>query len=235
MRWIQRWHRRIGIFSALVLLLLTLTGLLLNHSDDFGLNQSKLSRAQASLFYAEQTAPSFGSYLPQGWVYQLENSILLNSQLLQKCETGFVGAMWIARVLYIACENKLHVLDRDLRLIESLDARHAFPAPVSAIAACENLCLKSSDQGWTYDFHAGVFRKIESAVDWHKLKKLPQNISAAAPSAFSWERLLLDIHAARFLGPIGVWVLDFFALLFIILSLSGIYLWWWKDLHNRKK
>ncbi|SMF48151.1 Uncharacterized iron-regulated membrane protein [Alteromonadaceae bacterium Bs31] len=234
-RWFQRWHRRVGIFSALILLLLTFTGFLLNHSNDFGLDHKKLTRSQAAVFYLEQSTPTLGSYLPQGWIYQLDKQILLNSQALQTCESNFVGAVWIEQTLYIACEETLHVLDKELRLIESLNARLAYPAPVYALTDCGKLCLKSAQQNWLYDFHSGSFKKTALAPSWHTLKKLPEELTAAAPSAFSWERLILDIHAGRFLGAMGVWILDFFVLLFFVLSISGIYLWWKKENRNKKR
>ncbi len=233
-RWIQRWHRRLGIFSALVLLVLSATGLLLNHSSHLHLGEAKLSRAVASWLYAEQVPPSQGSYLPQGWVYQLEQNILLNNENIQRCESAFLGALWLESVLYIACEQQLHVLDKEMRLIESLDSRLGYPAPVTLIANCGSLCLQSKGGNWRYQFNAGTFNKTEEQKNWHALKKLPHQISASAPSAFSWERLILDIHAGRFLGPAGVWIMDFFVVVFFILSFSGIYLWWRKNAANKK-
>ncbi len=61
---------------------------------------------------------------------------------------------------------------------------------------------------------------INHANDWGlDQKALPQTIQAAfypmtlatetEPAAFiSWERLILDIHAARFLGSTGLWFSD---------------------------
>ncbi|MBE9548779.1 MAG: PepSY domain-containing protein [Proteobacteria bacterium] len=42
----------------------------------------------------------------------------------------------------------------------------------------------------------------------------------------SWERLMLDLHAARFLGPLALWFSDLMAGLLLLLSISGIWIWW---------
>jgi hypothetical protein len=53
-----------------------------------------------------------------------------------------------------------------------------------------------------------------------------------AAAFISWERLLLDIHAARFLGSLSIWFSDFMAVLLLLLSFSGIWLWW---RHSKRK
>jgi len=41
----------------------------------------------------------------------------------------------------------------------------------------------------------------------------------------SLERFLLDAHSGRFFGKYGVYVIDIAALLLLILSITGIWLW----------
>lgn len=42
-------------------------------------------------------------------------------------------------------------------------------------------------------------------------------------------RVLLDLHSGRLFGYFGVLLVDFFAFCFILLALSGIYLWLLKN------
>ncbi|MGD2130714.1 MAG: hypothetical protein PVJ17_15530, partial [Lysobacterales bacterium] len=48
------------------------------------------------------------------------------------------------------------------------------------------------------------------------------------PGMITWERLLLDLHAARFLGPMTALFTDLMAGLILFLAGSGIWLWWLK-------
>ena len=225
-RWVLRWHRRAGVVSALVLLLLSVTGFLLNHSQTFGLASKKLSRATASWLYTHEDISLTGQRLEGGWLYQLDTAaIYLGTQPLQACDSPLVGALQLAPFLFVVCEHSLHVYDGEFQLQESLNARVGYPAPVTAIANCDGLCLNTSTGTQQYNFESGRFIPFGSTLQWLKLQPLPKNIAAAAPSAFSWQRLLLDVHAGRFMGSWGVWILDVFVLLFVLLSVSGIFLW----------
>ena len=55
--------------------------------------------------------------------------------------------------------------------------------------------------------------------DW----KQPDADAAAGP--ITWERLLLDLHAARFLGPAARWFTDLMAALIVLLVGGGIWLY----------
>ena len=55
--------------------------------------------------------------------------------------------------------------------------------------------------------------------DW----KQPDADAAAGP--ITWERLLLDLHAARFLGPAARWFTDLMAALIVLLVGGGFWLY----------
>jgi len=40
------------------------------------------------------------------------------------------------------------------------------------------------------------------------------------------ERVILDIHSGRILGYVGVLLVDFMAILFLLLAMSGIWMWY---------
>jgi uncharacterized iron-regulated membrane protein len=47
--------------------------------------------------------------------------------------------------------------------------------------------------------------------------------------AITWERMLLDLHAGRFLGPLLAKAFtDLMGALLLLLALSGFWLWWMK-------
>ena len=61
--------------------------------------------------------------------------------------------------------------------------------------------------GWNYSGPADVFAEMKQVM----------------PSLdnISWERLLLDLHAARFLGPLAGLFSDLMALLIVVLAVTG--------------
>ena len=42
------------------------------------------------------------------------------------------------------------------------------------------------------------------------------------------ERVLLDLHSGRIVGGWGIYLVDIIALLFIIIAITGIWMWWYK-------
>lgn len=115
-RW-YRWHRRIGIISALFVLLLSVTGIILNHTVSLGLHQSHVKAA---------------------WVHEL----------------------------------------------------YGLPAPTGEEGGFPGLTV---------------------------------------------DRVILDIHSGRFFGTLGPWVMDAMAVLFIILSVTGVYMWWHRSRELKRK
>ena len=50
----------------------------------------------------------------------------------------------------------------------------------------------------------------------------------------SWEKLILDIHAGRFLGVMGVLFMDLVAVIFMLLAATGTFIWF-KKRDNRRR
>jgi len=40
------------------------------------------------------------------------------------------------------------------------------------------------------------------------------------------ERLFQDLHSGRLFGPGGVWLVNLSSLLLIVLSITGLWIWW---------
>ncbi|MEK9766944.1 MAG: PepSY-associated TM helix domain-containing protein, partial [Thalassolituus sp.] len=48
----------------------------------------------------------------------------------------------------------------------------------------------------------------------------------AVNSSISLQRIVLDIHSGRWFGSWGIWMMDLAAVVLILLSISGLWLWW---------
>ena len=42
------------------------------------------------------------------------------------------------------------------------------------------------------------------------------------------ERVLLDMHSGRIVGSWGILFMDFVAILFLVISFTGVWMWWFK-------
>jgi len=86
----------------------------------------------------------------------------------------------------------------------------------------------------------GVYHTDENLLEWHESAEVaaewarpsppPPPLKAALRQAYRGsglplERVLLDIHSGRILGTWGVYLMDAAAILFLVLAISGVWLW----------
>lgn len=207
---IARWHRRLAIFIAIWLVVLAVSGLLINHAHDLGLDRSPLPGPLQQLVYgiekrdddlcaaiSNETMDCTGVFarlqLPGGLLLLSPDSLLLldqSGQLLEKLITGNLGLGTLqagfreGSRIYLRDARKTVMTDTDLMDAVVLDQQ-----------AVDDL-----DQ-----------------ADWQT--------QGPAMESIHWERLFLDLHAARFLGPYAKWFNDLMALLILSLAISGVRLY----------
>lgn len=230
-----RWHRRLGVFSAMFVLLLAVSGVLLNHSDDLALTKHKVQSSFLLSLYGQKPAALRAFPLSEVddplWISGVGKQVFLDAKPLYRCPTRFMAAVRINTGIYVACAEVLLVLDDQGQLLDVMNTVFGLPIPIEAVAICNAALCIQSDGHW--------YRFFSEDVRWQLENRSLEPIQAqAAPAALaselreqysgatlSWERVILDFHAGRFLGPLGPFVMDFVAFLFIILSVTGIYLW----------
>jgi len=207
---IARWHRRLAVFIAIWLVALAVSGTLINHAHDLGLDRSALPGPLQYLVYgiesrSDDLCATLGSedvdctgvfarlQLPEGLLLLRPDSLLLindSGQLLEKLITGHLGLGSLqagfregSRV-YLRDAQKTVMTDTDLMEAVVLDSQSA-----------------EALNGRNWQMHDQALGSI------------------------SWERFFLDLHAARFLGPFAKWFNDLMAGLILVLALSGVWLY----------
>jgi uncharacterized iron-regulated membrane protein len=79
-----------------------------------------------------------------------------------------------------------------------------------------------------------VGREVLDSKAVEALNNRNWQIRSEATETITWERFLLDLHAARFLGPLAKSLNDLMAALILVLALSGIWLYRLKRKSNGK-
>jgi hypothetical protein len=213
LQFLARWHRRIALLACIWLVALAATGLLINHANDWGLDRSPLSTSLQKLVYGlEATDGEFCSSV---------------GAIGPDCAQVFGRLELPAGVLLLAAD-RLHLLDGAGQLIESL------PVSRLGLAGLEG-GMREGDQIYLRDQHQTV-RTDPELLGWQALEaetaavlgRGPWQVRGEAVERITWERFLLDLHAARFLGPLAKTFTDLMAGLILLLALSGAWLWWLK-------
>ena len=228
------WHRHIGLASALFVILLTLTGLLLNHTEDLGLDSHHIQSDLVLDWYGIRAPDAMPSYtVGSVTVTQVGTQIYWNTTSIPEAPPPLLGAVISHGLVVIGIEKQLLLFTPDGELVERLDNTADFPAGI------QSLGLNSAGDLVVRTAH-GNYQADSSILKWQMSGAEPVNWKSPAPpspalraalqrayrgTGLTLERFLLDIHSGRILGNRGVYLVDAAALLFLLLATTGVWLW----------
>ena len=232
--WLWRWHRRAGLATAAILLLVTATGILLNHTSDLSLARKYVDQSWLLAFYGIPE-PSLKTFeLGESTITGDDKGQLYwGGQTLASCRGELVGATKHDAGFVAACEQELLFLDEQGRLLEKIGATYGLPTPLTQVGVCgEQLCVRTPTRMFELDLTALSFKPLVGVRPVWSATGLLNDASRQAiyqhsrGQGLSWERVMLDLHSGRLFGAVGVWVVDVAALLLLFLALSGFVLWY---------
>lgn len=230
------WHRRIGLTAAAVVLVLAVTGIALNHTDGLGLDE-RYVRAPWLLGWYGIEAPEDAQHwsVAGGGVTRLGDRLYAGVRPVDTDVERVVGAVALAELTLVAVDGDVLALTGTGERVERLGREDGVPAGIERIGvgelgrvyvqAAHGLYRADAELlGWTpADGEGdGVRWSAPVAPDSALLEPLRQEYLA---SILTLERVLLDIHSGRVLGPVGPWLMDAAAILLLVLALTGIWMW----------
>lgn len=247
-----KWHRRIGLAVAPILLMLAITGVLINHVDSLGWQARQVySSVIASLYGIPSQTVTGGipleGQLKNQWLYQVGTDIFLDTNPITQCEQSLVGGVLRRQSLAVLCEDRLLLLTLQGELIEQIPT---LPAPLTALGHTgeETLVVQAqervgkSGKQWQFDESNGDWLSVsgDDKAQWSQFQSLPAAMSAQVNAdipipGLTQERVLLDLHSGRLFGQWGVWVVDASGVLLVFLIFSGVFTWLLRTLKRRKK
>jgi len=240
-RLLYKLHRYIGLLSALVLLMLAVTGIILNHSEDLELDSQFIQSSPVLDWYGIKSPDNILSFKTSRYTLsQLGNKLYLQQQLIFNSATKLLGIIETKDYLVAAFSKSLWLLSLEGEVIEQI--------PMSAIIKIgtdkhqrvfiqQAQAILYSDDDLLSWKPSSEDKKI---VSWSQKIVLPETIKQTLQNDFRGailplERVLLDVHSGRFFGKIGVIVVDIAGVLLIILTMSGCLIWFKHKLRSRKK
>lgn len=234
-----RWHRRIGLLAALLLLLLSVSGFVLNHGDDLNLDKRMVESRFLRGLYGDAGSAWPAYRLDSRWLTLADNGVLfLDEHAIGECTGALAGALQLRELLVIACSEELLLLSGNGELIDKLDSATGLLLPLGGLARnAGHILVHAAGQWRVFDpdtMSLAAPLPEHSMIERGKAAELPLALRERLDrrSAWlSWERLMLDLHSGRLFGRIGVLVVDIAGLLFCLLALSGVTMW---GLHRKK-
>ena len=237
---LRRWHARIGFAAVVFFLFLAVTGVVLNHATELGLDTKYVHAAWLARWYG--LAPEFPRHAFRSGGHDLiaaNGRWLLDGRTSGEKFPAPVGLVELPDMVVVASSASLYIYGKDGALIDRLE-KGALPAtPVQAIGSgAQQLVLRTA---------SGTFETAD-ALSWRPAPRdaiawsAPAELSAAERERYaqllepgvSVQQLLLDLHSGRFAGRYGPLAVDLLAVFLAVLSLSGAWLFL-KPRHRRER
>ncbi|MDG1688511.1 MAG: PepSY domain-containing protein [Gammaproteobacteria bacterium] len=230
---LRAWHRGMGALAALFLLMLAVTGILLNHTLDLKLAERHLDWPWLLEHYGVSEVEADRVYLLEDNVIsQFDEQIFVDAQPVAKSLKPIIGGIYIDDITVVASDDALILLSSDGEFIEEMGGAIGIPSQIQNIGLFHGLPVLQTRHGmWRGDILLEQWEKISlQGVSWSEATSMPRMVKEDLARYFYGkgipvERFVLDMHNGHILGPLGVWLLDFIGILLIVLSFSGLWIW----------
>lgn len=238
----RKLHRSLAWVMAFGLLYLTLSGVLLNHSKALDLHEIQIKNPWLLEWYG-QSAPviSQSFSVNQHWISRVNQHLYWDEKTLP-LQGEIHQILSHESFLFIKQARQVAFLSNAGELIDliPLPENSEKPNESRLFVNQQQIYLINNDQAWSLNADYSEFvLNSEYQIPTFKIKiaetnnnPLPEvlktKLLALAPSNLTLEKIVLELHNGYFLGPVGPWLLDLFALLILITIISGI------RLHSKK-
>lgn len=231
---LQRWHRRFGITIALIVLLLVITGILLNHTTELDLgNRYIKSNWLLNWYEIRPDKPPVYYRADEINVTLMGDRLYFNDHELLESVRHLNGAVALEAMVIIGLDSQLLLVDKQGQVIDQLDGMDGVPSGMRQLGVDENqqIIIRAAHGDYRLDLESIHWEEEnEIQAQWSQ----PGQISAELNqilldryrgSGLPVERVLLDMHSGRIFGTWGVLVMDMAAALMFVLAITGIWIW----------
>ena len=229
-----RWHRRIGLAAAILVLLLAVTGILLSHGEAFGLHRVHVTTPWiVRLYDARPSVPPRASRAGAHWVLWIDGRIFLDGVATEGRLDGLVGAVEGPGVIAVAGPEALLLLMPAGALVERIGPE-GLPGRIARIGRGADGAIVLATSHGSFATRDGLdFVPLPESSDirWDDpVTPVPAAALAPALAAFRGDgvplhRIVADLHSGRVLGAVGPYLMDAAAIALILLAGSGLVLW----------
>ncbi|MCG8324493.1 MAG: PepSY domain-containing protein [Thiotrichales bacterium] len=232
-KFLQRWHRRLGITVVLIVLLLVVTGILLNHTTELELDQRFVSAGWMLNWYeVKPQHPPISYRADDITISQVGERIYFNVTEIYSGVQSLHGAVAVDGMIILGHDDRLLLLNGQGTIIEQLDGMDGVPSGMRRIGLDRGkIVIRAAHGDYRLDLDR-IHWNEEDGLDaaWSEPVEMEADLTAALLDQYrgrglTLERVLLDLHSGRSLGHWGVWLFDLAAALLFLLGVSGIWMW----------
>ncbi|HHH44816.1 MAG TPA: hypothetical protein ENK49_11820 [Gammaproteobacteria bacterium] len=230
------WHRYMGVSAALFTLVIAVTGLLLNHTEDFRFDSRHVQSDWVLDWYGIRAPQELLSFtVGDRYITLMGEHLYLNRREIEGNYRQLAGAIRNNELFVVAVSDSILLLTLRGERVDLLQRSDGIPAGIDRIGTDADgaVIVRTSLDYYQPDaefLHWSRRDGEPTGMHWATPGLLDPRLKAALQNHFRGEvlpveRVLLDLHSGRFFGWLGPWVFDAAALLLVLLSLSGTWIW----------
>jgi len=242
-RYLYRWHRLLGAAAALFILLLAITGVMLNHSNELGLDRHHVTLRPLLAWYGIKP-PEQVPYFAAGthYISQWDDHLLFDSHDIGAQPGKLRGAVALHNLIVVALDERLLLILDDGRLLDIIDEQTELPTPLLHIGLTPNGSAMLATPHGLFVGNRDLTDWAPSplpAPQWSQTSTPPEPVRRAAETYYlgaglPLERVIEDLHSGRLFTRHGPWLMDMVALILIFSTVSGVWLWWRNHLRSHR-
>lgn len=232
---IHNWHRKVGITAAIFVIMLVVSGLMLNHTDKLNL-QNKFVKNNMLLnwYHIQPKGEAIGFVVNEHWFTQIDSRLYFDSKEITTHIDNLFGVISTSDGFVIALDENLLILTKTGEIIEGLSGADGVPSGIQSIGLSEggDIVIRAAHGDYLANLETTEWHEQEGLiVNWSVPIEIPKDLNDQLLTLFRGtglplERIILDIHSGRILGNAGVLLVDFMAILFLLLAMSGVWVWY---------
>ncbi len=227
------WHRRIGLMAMLLVVVLAVTGIMLNHTERLRLASTYVTGSWLLQWYGieprdEPVSFRVGGHTISAW----QQRLFFDGRNILRHDQPLHGAIAAERFIVIALENELILLDNAGNFIERVNTGLSFSKIRRLGVKYQRPVIETSDPlYYMADEHILDWDVIVNEdIEWSTTTTLTPGekqrlLEAYRGKGLKLERVILDLHSGRLFGRYGPYLMDAAALGLLWLSLSGLWVW----------
>jgi hypothetical protein len=232
---LRRLHRWLGLGAVVFLLLLTATGILLNHSAELELGEYNMTADWLLEWYGLEMPPVSASYSAEGTFVTLVGQRLFIDALPALSGIAAVrGAVAASGYVIVATDDELLVFAPSAELVDRVRLETQLDAPIGGLGRARDgsalgirtdaeILILDSESLSILDAELADIRWSEhSTPDPALLDEIERQYRG---EGVTLERLLYDVHSGRVLSRAGVLLMDIVGIILIGLSITGLIVW----------
>lgn len=231
------WHRRIGLIALILVIILAITGIMLNHTESFKLDETHVNNSWLLGWYGiepENEPISYrvknnqSSHIISLW----QNQLFFDDENITTLEQSMHGAIAAEQFIVVALDNEIILLSYEGEFIERVSTSISFSNIKRLGKKYKRPVIETSEPlYYMADEHILDWDVISNeGIEWTEeytltASEYEQLLIAYRGNGLKLERVILDLHSGRIFGQYGIYLMDAAAIALLWLSLSGLWVW----------